>query len=393
MMNQVKFFRSLWLVLITLLTLTACSEQPAGKQGRGKGKRPQVKPVAVEVAHAEVGLAAAFYVTTATVEPSSDAQVFARAAGVVREIFAEEGDSVKAGDILLQLEDDDQTLRVKQAKQKLASAEREYLRLSKMSKAGVVSPTEFEATRTTFETAQTELELAELALSYTKVMAPFDGRLVWREVDLGAHVLSGNLLFRVMAIEPLLIRVHIPASRTANIEVDQPVNLTVDALGVDLIGNVDLISPIVDPDTGTVKVTIRLEEQAHQVRPGDFVSIKLITDNRDNAMLLPSLALIEERGEYYLYVEENNKAVRKDVKVGYVIDDKTEVISGITLQDKVVVKGQRNLNDGNPLKVFTAEEAQNLLSQKNKKNKPNQSKGKRSDKKKDKKAASAGADS
>ena len=358
MNNKAKQKLSLF-ILITSLIVSACGDSSKGGPQNPSHKKPAAKPIPVEVANPQLGTAAAYYITTATVEPSSDAQVFARTSGVVRNIFREEGDDVKAGEILLQLENDDQKLRVKQAKQKLESAEREYNRLGKMRKAGAVSPTEFEAARTNFETAQTELELAELALSYTQVTAPFDGRLVWREIDLGAHVLNGNLLFRVMAIEPLLVRVHIPSARVGKIAKGQSVDLNVDAVEETLKGEVELVSPIVDPDTGTVKVTIKLSGLSKKVRPGDFTKVKLVTDSRQQAKLLPSVALIEERGEYYLFVEENGKAVRKNIEVGYVIDDRTEVIAGIKMEDRVVVKGQRNLNDGNPIKVVDSKNTDN----------------------------------
>ncbi|TQV82923.1 efflux RND transporter periplasmic adaptor subunit [Aliikangiella coralliicola] len=347
-----------YLLILSIFCLAACSDNSANSKSNAKAKgkgRGAAKSVPVEVGHAEIGTAASYYLTTATIEPSSDAQIYARGAGVVRQIFREEGDDVKAGEILLQLEDDDQKLRLKQAKQKLASAEREFNRLNKMRNAGAVSPNEWEVANTNYLTAQTDLELAELALSYTKVAAPFDGRLVWRDVDLGAHVLNGNLLFRVMAIDPLLVRVHVPANRIGKVAKGQLVDLKVDSTPDTLQGVIDLVSPIVDPTTGTVKVTVRLDQYPASVRPGDFTEVKMITDQRENALLLPSVALIEERGQYYLFVEENNKAVRKNIVAGYIIDDKTEVVSGISQSDKIVVKGQRNLNEGNDIRVLDPE--------------------------------------
>ena len=343
--------RSIIVILFALVFISACSDSKESKRP-GSGGRPPAKASPVEVKSVTLGLSAAYYVTTATLEPSSDAQVFARTSGIVRQILKEEGDDVAAGDVLLLLEDDDQKLRVKQAKQKLDSYEREYKRLSKMRKAGAVSPTEWEATKTNYETAQTDLELAELALSYTQVSAPFNGRVVWRDVDLGAHVLNGNLLFRVMAIDPLLIRVHIPANRIGKISKGQSVDLRVDSTPEPLEGVVELVSPIVDPSTGTVKVTIKVDTYPSSVRPGDFTEVKVVTDSRDNAMLLPSVAVIEERGEHYVFVEEDGKAKRTDVQIGYVVDQQTEILSGLTGEDKVIVKGQRNLNDGNRVKVI-----------------------------------------
>ncbi|WP_196137662.1 efflux RND transporter periplasmic adaptor subunit [Aliikangiella sp. G2MR2-5] len=353
-MNQHKIsgLRLIKALVFSTLLLSGCSDGPDVKPGANNRVRPEAKPSAVAVANPMIGLSASYYQTTATIEPSSDAEVFARTAGVVRKIYKEEGDVVSAGETLLQLEDDEQKLRVKQAKQNLANTQHVFKRISKMNEAGAVSPTDWEEAKNSFESAQTDLDLAELALSYTKVSAPFNGRVVWREVDLGAHVLSGNLLFRVMAIEPLLLRVHVPANRIGKVAVDQSVDLKVDSLAKAIKGKVHLVSPIVDPDTGTVKVTIRIDDFSDKIRPGDFTQVRMITDSRENAMLLPSVAVIEERGGHFVFVEEDGKAVRKDVEVGFVVDTQTEILSGLELSDKVVVKGQRNLNNGNLIKVM-----------------------------------------
>ena len=349
-MNNLLTQKSRFLLLVSVLTLAlvSCgdSSSPSTKRpGEGaKGKRP-TKSIPVQVAQPEIGLAASYYVTTATIEPNSDAKINSRTSGVVKQILHEEGDDVKAGDILLILDDDDQKLRLKQAEQKYSSASREFNRLSKMRKAGVVSPTEWEIAENNYRTSETDKGLAELALSYTRVAAPFDGRVVWRDVDLGAHVGQGELLFRMMSISPLLVRVHIPANRLGSVAKGQAVKIVVDTAKKPLEGIVDLVSPIVDPTTGTIKITLRLEDYPSSVRPGDFAEVHIVTDQHTNALLIPSVAIIEERGDHYVFAIENKKAVRKPVKLGFTMTKTTEIIEGINQTDQIVVKGQRNLND------------------------------------------------
>lgn len=351
LMNKQPLLR----VLIGVLMLSACSEQaPSNKsdpKSRAAGGEKNVKSIPVELATPQIGTAASYYVTTASLEPFSDAKINARTSGVVRQILREEGDDVKAGELILVLEDDDQKLRLRQAEQKLASSKREFERLNRMQKVGGVAQNEWEIANSNYLSAITDRDLAELALSYTQITAPFDGRIVWREVDLGESVSTGNLLLRLMAIKPLLLRVHVPANRIGKVASGQSVELLVDSVQSPLTGVVDLVSPIVDPDTGTIKVTVKLDNYPTGVRPGDFTEIRMVTDKRQNALLLPSVAIIEERGVHYIYVDENGKATRKNVQPGYVIAEETEVLSGITKDDRVVIKGQRNLNEGNLLLV------------------------------------------
>ncbi|MGX5202255.1 efflux RND transporter periplasmic adaptor subunit [Aliikangiella sp. IMCC44632] len=342
------------LPLVCILLVVSCGNDQPNKRGkRGAEQAKRAIPVATEVA--KVGPAKAFYVTTATLTPNSDAQINARTSGVVTQILREEGDQVKAGEVLLLLEDDDQKLRLKLAEQKLESSKREFNRLNKMKNAGAVSPNEWETVNSAYSSATIEYELAKLALDYTRISAPFDGTVVWREVDLGAYVANGQLLYRIMSVSPLLVKVYVPANRVANVKSGQQVELTVDSVEQPLLAEVDLVSPIVDPNTGTVKVTLKLENYPQGVRPGDFAEVKLVTEKRDQAMLLPTVALIEERGSFYVFVEKDGKAVRKNVEIGFVVDDLTEIVAGLEMTDQVVVKGQRNLNDGNLIQVMNKE--------------------------------------
>lgn len=362
-MNKISNKTITYLVLSVFVSLFlfSCDGDDSTQRGGGEGgmpgadgKRP-IKAIPIAVINPQKALAASFYVTTATIEPNSDAKINSRTSGVVKRILHEEGDDVQSGNVLLILDDDDQQLRLKQAVQKLDSTRREFERLSKMKKAGVVSPTEWETTENNFKIAETEKKLAELALSYTRVAAPFDGRVVWREVDLGAHVGQGELLFRMMSIRPLLVRVHIPANRLGLVAMGQQVKITVDIAAQPLIAIIKLVSPIVDPNTGTIKITLRLDDYPENVRPGDFVEIQMVTDKHEDALLIPSVAIIEERGQHYLYIVENGKAFRRSITPGFVMSEQTEIVSGIDATDLIVIKGQRNLNDDVAVEILSEE--------------------------------------
>ncbi len=350
-------------IFLPLFFLVACedSNEPGSSNKNANWQQKQGKPiqkaVPVEVINAQLDTATSHYVTTTTLSPSSDARINARTSGVVREILHEEGDDVKSGELLLLLENDDQRLHLKQARQQLANANREYQRLSKMKKSGLAPANDWEASEIAFHLATTELELAELALSHTRIVAPFDGRVVWRDVDLGAHVGQGDLLFRMMSIRPLLAKIYIPANRIGIVAKGDPVDLTLDGFTSPLSAAVDLISPIVDPATGTIKVTIEIADYPVRVRPGDFAEVRIVTEQRQNALLVPSVSIIEERDQYYLYVEEDGKAIRKNVQTGFVIDTMTEIRSGISNKDKIIIKGQRNLNEGSLVTLYSKDES------------------------------------
>jgi membrane fusion protein (multidrug efflux system) len=152
----------------------------------------------------------------------------------------------------------------------------------------------------------------------------------------------------------LLARVHVPAREFRRIRPDQPVELVVTSTGDRLTGRIDLVSPVVDPDSGTIKVTVEVTKYPPTTRPGDFVEVSIVTDRHDNSLLVPRIAVVTERGRSSVFVTEDDTAKQRTVEVGFQDDDNAEILSGVTAGDLIVVQGQRALRDGQPVTVLDA---------------------------------------
>ena len=293
---------------------------------------------------------------TAVLEAENHAEIRARTTGVVRRILREEGDRVAAGDILLEIDGDEAALRVRQAEVQLEKAKSEHDRASSMREMGMLSDQEFETQTQELHLREAELDLARLERSYTRIDAPFDGRVVRRHVDLGANVSPGASLVDVMDVTPLLALVHVPANRMGFVTEGQAVRITLDSTGAELEGRVRLVSPIVDPGTGTVKITVEIRTYPEGTRPGDFAQVRVVTARHDDATLVPSRAIFEEQGQSILFVVQDGKAVRRVVKAGFVDGESTEILEGVSAKDLVVVKGQRDLRDGLAVEILEGPE-------------------------------------
>jgi membrane fusion protein (multidrug efflux system) len=162
----------------------------------------------------------------------------------------------------------------------------------------------------------------------------------------------GSPLFEVANFRPLLARIHVPAKEMGTLAAGQPADLVLDSNGARLQGAVRLVSPVVDPSTGTVKVTIGVHEYPAGTRPGDFVKVSVVTARHENALRVPSLAVFEDKGERVVYVAQDSVAVRRAVQVGFIDDTHTEILHGIQPGERIVVKGQRSLKDGGRIKIL-----------------------------------------
>ncbi len=332
------------------------AHSPARSGGPGSG-RPEMAPTPVAIAPVVRGDISNTYSATATLEAEADAQILARVAGVVEAILAEEGDAVDEGSPLLQIDNDEYQYRLDQAEARTTNLLSRYRRLEGMVERKLVSQEEFDAATSELADARANEGLARLELGYTTVRSPFEGRVVERLVDPGQTVSVGTPLFRVADFHPLLARVHVPSKEFHQLEVDQPVRLVLDSDRTELQARVQRVSPIIDANSGTIKITIEIDDYPPGVRPGDFAQVRIVTERRQDRTLAPRIAVITDKGDQVVYVARGERAERRVVDIGFTDEEFVEILSGVSPGEAVVVKGQRSLRNGAPLRVLEGEVA------------------------------------
>ena len=346
-----------------LISLAACGADPSDtgphtegrRPGNGPGGgRPQLPTMSVAVEPAALGDIATYYRATASLDPDKRADILARVSGVVQKVVAEEGDRVTRGQVLLHIEDDEYRHRTTMARVDLEKQQARLNRAQKIFSQGLSSAEDFDAIRTDTASAEAAHELAKLELSYTDVRAPFAGHVVQRLVDQGQTVSNGTALYTLADMHRLLARVFIPAKEFRSIRPDQPVQLVVSSTGDRLSGRIDLVNPLVDPSSGTIKVTVEVRDYPPSTRPGDFVEVSIVTDSHSGILLVPRVAVVTERGQRSVYVVDGETAYQRPVEIGFEDDTNAEVVSGLEPGELVVIQGQRALRDGQPVSVLDA---------------------------------------
>jgi len=331
---------------------TAATHGGNGHGGGKGGNAPKQPPVPVAVDAVATGAIASYYTATATLAPENEAEILARVAGVVKTLDCEEGDRVRRGDVLLTIENDEYMYRLRQAEANRADLQARLDRLEKMASQDLVSVEEFETLKNDLKTADAEEGLARTNLSYTQVTAPFSGSIVARRVGVGQSITAGTQLFQLSDFDPLLARIHVPAKQFNLLKPNQPVGLVLESDGTRLEGRIKLINPTIDPNSGTIKVTVEIRQYPIGVRPGDFAQVRIVTERREGSTLVPRIAVVTDRGEQVVYVSADSTAERRVVELGFQDDQHAEIVSGVSPGEQVIVKGQRSLKHGSPIKIL-----------------------------------------
>ncbi|HEY9143308.1 MAG TPA: efflux RND transporter periplasmic adaptor subunit [Arenimonas sp.] len=352
------------LALAISLVLAGCSggEAPAeGQAGdaettaqaeQGKADEKKVEAVPVEVAAVAKRPIAASFTGTANLEAPGEAQVVAKTSGVLLQLLAEEGDQVKAGQVLARIDPERPRLEMERARATVRKLENNYRRSQELLESKLVSAEASDQIRYDLEAARAAYQLAQLELSYTNIVAPIDGVIAARAVKPGNLIQLNSSLFRIVDTSRLEAVLNVPERDLATMKEGLTVRMTADAMpGETFEGVIDRVSPVVDAGSGTFRVVTAFPG-GEGLRPGMFGRIEVVYDQRNDALTVPRSALLQDAGETAVFAVRDSKAVRVPIEIGHLSGELAEVRKGLDEGDQVVTAGKVALRDGAVVEVL-----------------------------------------
>lgn len=312
--------------------------------------------VPVEIAPVVRGPISSFLSFNSTLETEATVDLYPQTTGQVEALLVEEGRIVKEGDPLLKIEDRELRLDVEESTTNFAHLEKVFARTEDLYGRNLVNKQDYENQRFQLDQARLRLERAKIRLSYATVRAPFAGVISAREIQIGARVSAGTKIFSMVKLDDIVARVFVPGRYLPIVAENQPAIVTSEFLpDRQFKGWVKRISPVIDPKSGTFKVTVGVRgDQPRELPPGLFVGVRVITDTRDSAVLLPKRAVVYEGGERYVFTVTKDRAVKRKLVAGYEDPQNIEAVSGIEVGTDVIVLGHSGLKDGAAVRAVNA---------------------------------------
>jgi membrane fusion protein (multidrug efflux system) len=347
-----RFSSVRWLAVAALAGVLASGCSNGKAKDKDAAAEEETAAVPVETQPLKRAEMVAVYSGTAPIEAHEEAQVVAKVGGEVRQIYVEEGDSVQAGQMLARLDGDRLRLELAQTDANLKKLERDYKRTLDLSERGLLSKSSAENLKYDLDALRAGYDRAKLELGYTDIRAPIAGVVSARNIKVGNTIMPNDPTFTVTDLDPLIAYVHVPEKEFRKIAPGQGAEIVVDALGGErFVGNIERISPTVDPQTGTFRARVEVADQTRRLKPGMFARVNIVYERRQAALQLPRTAILDADGQQSVYVVAGGKAQQRVIRTGLINNGWIEVLDGLEGNERVVTVGQAGLKSGTPVKI------------------------------------------
>lgn len=337
----------------------------AGCSPKGDKRATETVVVPVKVAPVARGPIREVLAYTGTVEPYREMRIVPSVGGKIAKIYVDIGARVAEGQVLAELDSETFSLQLRQAQAGLAvaqanfdDAERNWNRMQELKQKGSVSDQQYEKVQLAYQAAQAQLQqaqaavaLAEWQLRHAVMKAPFAG------VVTGKYLSEGDMInpqmpgaqgvVSLMDLSRIKVRINASDQEVTKLRQGLPVEVRTDVYPDQVFpGQVAAVNAAANPATRTFEVQVVVPNPRGELKPGMFARVTVVVAAREDAIIVPSDALLGSETDRYVYLVNDGVAVRRPVRVGISQNGLAEIVSGLSEGEQLVVMGQQMLQQG-----------------------------------------------
>lgn len=365
-----KLGRDSFLCLLMILLLWGCSSKESRSlETSSQGQSPNLEERRVEVIEVIPQTVSYPFTAIGSLKSPETVKISPKKAGIIKKIFVKEGDFVKKGQLLVQLDDVDAKLQLDRAEAKVWEArasletnKNTLQRYQKLLESKVISQQTYDDLKLKVRLDEARLALAESELNLAKqnlldhqIVSSIDGAVNLKIASPGEHVnvAPKDEILVIVQMDPLDLEFFVPEQWAGKIRLGSKIQFTVKAFSEERFSaSLHFISPTADPSTRNVKMKALAPNPHYRLKPGFFAEVTIPTVTKPNAIVLPESTLLSQEGKYFVFVTQEGVAYRREVETGMRFDGKVEIVRGIQKGEKVITSGHEQLSDGMKVKVI-----------------------------------------
>ena len=332
--------------------VTAPGVSAAGKKadgaapGNGKAVTVEVAKVTGAKLQDEINAAGA-------IQSNQSVMLRPEVAGRITRLNFADGQTVKQGQVLVVLDAAVNQAEVQQARAELSIAKANFKRNAELAQQKFIAERVKEESAVNVQVLEARLALAQARLSKFEIKAPFSGTVGIRNVSVGDYVKDGADLVNLEDISSVKVDFRVPEKFIDRVQKGQAIELLIDALpGKEFRAQVDAIDPQIDSSGRSALLRGRVANPEARLKPGMFARVRLILEERENAMVIPEEAIVPMGNKATVWKVVDAKAQRTEIRTGLRRDAKVEITEGLRIGDTVVTAGQMRLKeDHTPVRI------------------------------------------
>ena len=339
-------------LLFLLLLLFGCKPQVERTPPESKVLNVKVMPVSLLEYTIPVR-------TTGLLSTTTEMKLSFKTGGIIQKLHVREGESVRKGEVMVQLDLSEIRAQVKQAQIGLEKANRDLTRAGNLYRDSVVTLEQYQNAESAYELAKSRKSVADFNLKHSLIKAPADGQVLKLLVEANELIAPGHPALLFASTEnDWVVRASLTDKDVVKLALGDSGSVSMDAFPGKLFsGEIIELGSVADPVSGTYEVELLLLQALPEFRTGFISSVEVYPAKRSRSLVVPIEALLDASdNSAYLFTFENGVAVRKRVKIGRILDERVVILDGLTEGELVITDGAKFLSHEEKVHAVNLEE-------------------------------------
>ena len=349
--NKIMKYLKLLSAILVVIIFISCGSKTQKIDGT-KSKRPsQTPPIQAEAFIVTPSVLNASVLIAGTLLPFEETEIHPEVAGKVIQLSIKEGAFVKRGTLLVKLFDGDLRAELNKLNIQLKIAEKTRERQDELLKIGGISQQDFDLSVLSVGTIRADMEILRAGINKTIIRAPFDGKLGFKNISMGAYITPQTIIATISQVGKLKLQFSVPEKYTNRVKLGSYLTFTTATSNKKYSAKIIATEPGITQENRSLKINALVENIDNNITPGGFANIDFNIGDNANALMIPTQAIIPKARDKEIILYSGGMAKFNTVVTGIRDSSKVEILSGVSVGDTVITTGLLSIKPGSKIEI------------------------------------------